>query len=101
MGGICGFIGSRSFKSAVGAETNRGQHVDVYLTAPMQKLRHRGPDGHGYSTNNHSYFGHTRLAIHDAPNGRQPIYNENGSLLSCWMAKFTTTGTAEAVTEPA
>jgi asparagine synthase (glutamine-hydrolysing) len=80
MGGICGFIGSRSFKSAVGAETNRGQHVDVYLTAPMQKLRHRGPDGHGYSTNNHSYFGHTRLAIHDAPNGRQPIYNENGSL---------------------
>ena len=72
MGGLCGFIGSRSSRSVADA--------DADLTTPMQKLRHRGPDGQGYSINDHSRFGHTRLAIHDAPNGRQPIYNEDGSL---------------------
>ena len=82
MGGICGFIGFRGSRSSSSTADAAGADADAGadLSAPMQKLRHRGPDGHGYSVNDRFCLGHTRLAIHDAPNGRQPIYNEDGTL---------------------
>jgi asparagine synthase (glutamine-hydrolysing) len=39
-------------------------------------LRHRGPDGEDWWTNDRVYLGHTRLAIIDLVGGRQPMASE-------------------------
>ena len=42
--------------------------------------RHRGPDGHGVHVSlKQGVLGHTRLAIMDPAQGRQPVYNEDHS----------------------
>lgn len=43
----------------------------------MAALGHRGPDGSGYYVDDHVVLGHTRLAIIDTRNGRQPMCNED------------------------
>ena len=44
--------------------------------------RHRGPDGHGVHVHvDRGVLGHTRLAIMDPAQGRQPVHNENGSAM--------------------
>jgi asparagine synthase (glutamine-hydrolysing) len=64
MCGICGYFGD-----------NVGD-----LSLPMDKLRHRGPDGSGMACGSHFKFGHTRLAIIDIAGGRQPMFNNNGTV---------------------
>ena len=44
-------------------------------------LRHRGPDGDGYFCADGVGLGHRRLSIIDVAGGRQPIENEDGSLV--------------------
>lgn len=46
-------------------------------------LAHRGPDEYGeyISTDNNLYFGHRRLSIIDLASGRQPIFNEDKSMV--------------------
>jgi asparagine synthase (glutamine-hydrolysing) len=45
-------------------------------------LRHRGPDSGGLYTDNNLSLGHRRLSIIDLSNaGRQPMYNEDGSVM--------------------
>jgi asparagine synthase (glutamine-hydrolysing) len=45
-------------------------------------LAHRGPDGEGYWTDERCELVHRRLALIDlSPTGRQPMTNEDGSLL--------------------
>jgi asparagine synthase (glutamine-hydrolysing) len=44
-------------------------------------LAHRGPDGDGFYHDNEIALGHRRLAIIDVEGGRQPITNEDGSLV--------------------
>ncbi|MBN8215868.1 MAG: asparagine synthetase B [Spirochaetes bacterium] len=51
------------------------------LREMMGKLRHRGPDGEGDFRINGTHFGHVRLAILDAPGGRQPMVNERANLM--------------------
>lgn len=43
-------------------------------------LRHRGPDGEGYLQRPVLGLAHTRLSIIDLAGGRQPIFNEDGSV---------------------
>ncbi len=51
----------------------------------MNRVRHRGPDGagewFGERAGWHVALGHRRLAIIDLKNGRQPMGNEDGSLM--------------------
>lgn len=50
------------------------------LTAMIEQLRHRGPDGFGYLTKPHIGFAHSRLSIIDLSGGTQPIHNEDKSV---------------------
>jgi len=45
-------------------------------------LRHRGPDDEGYYANpqGHVMLGHRRLSVIDLSTGRQPIFNECGTV---------------------
>ena len=66
MCGIAGFVGIRE----------RG-----LLQRMTDTLRHRGPDGDGYFCADGVGLGHRRLSIIDVAGGRQPIENEDGSLV--------------------
>lgn len=50
------------------------------LTAMIQTLHHRGPDGYGYFNDAHCGLAHARLSIIDLSGGDQPIANEDGSV---------------------
>jgi asparagine synthase (glutamine-hydrolysing) len=66
MCGIAGFVGIR-------------EHG--LLQRMTDTLRHRGPDGDGYFCGDGVGLGHRRLSIIDVAGGRQPIENEDGSLV--------------------
>jgi asparagine synthase (glutamine-hydrolysing) len=66
MCGICGFVGI---------------HEDGLLERMTTTLHHRGPDGCGYFECGDVGLGHRRLSIIDLEGGRQPIENEDGSLV--------------------
>jgi len=44
-------------------------------------LRHRGPDGDGFHIEPGVGLGHRRLSIIDLEGGRQPLYNEDGTVV--------------------
>jgi asparagine synthase (glutamine-hydrolysing) len=47
------------------------------LTAMMDRLHHRGPDGRGLHIDGPAGLAHTRLSIIDLAGGEQPIHNED------------------------
>lgn len=68
MCGICGIY-------------NPGKDVDKELVISMaNQLVHRGPDEYGYFFDRGIGLGHRRLSIIDLETGRQPIFNEDGSI---------------------
>jgi len=55
--------------------------IDVRVLHQMtDALIHRGPDGCGYHTEGGVGLGHRRLAIIDLEGGKQPLFNEDGSV---------------------
>jgi asparagine synthase (glutamine-hydrolysing) len=50
------------------------------LSAMMDSLSHRGPDGEGSMVRDNVALGHRRLAIIDLQTGQQPICNEDGQV---------------------
>jgi asparagine synthase (glutamine-hydrolysing) len=71
MCGICGIV---NFKA-----TNP---VDGRLLEQMTSAQaHRGPDDHGYFIEENVGLGHRRLSIIDVSGGKQPIFNEDGSVV--------------------
>jgi asparagine synthase (glutamine-hydrolysing) len=70
MCGICGIYKPKS---------------KVYLLDEVKKmndlLHHRGPDDEGYFESPGIALGHKRLSIIDLQTGKQPIYNEDGSIV--------------------
>ena len=44
-------------------------------------IRHRGPDEHGYYIDKNICLGNRRLSIIDLSGGKQPITNEDGSVV--------------------
>jgi asparagine synthase (glutamine-hydrolysing) len=47
----------------------------------VEIMRHRGPDDSGYHLDNRLMMGQCRLSIIDLKTGRQPIYNEDQSIV--------------------
>src|SRR5262249_38062072 len=70
MCGICGIV-----------NFNATNPVNRALLERMTSAQaHRGPDDHGYFVENNVGLGHRRLSIIDLSGGRQPIFNEDGSV---------------------
>ena len=70
---MCGFVGYID-----GGET---QLMEPVLHAMADRIRHRGPDDADYYMDGEISLGFRRLSIIDLEGGRQPILNEDGSLV--------------------
>jgi asparagine synthase (glutamine-hydrolysing) len=71
MCGICGIV-----------NFNATEPVAHELLERMTSAQaHRGPDDHGYFVENNVGLGHRRLSIIDLSGGKQPIFNEDGSVV--------------------
>ena len=68
MCGIAGYISDRGYDP----------HV---LEAMTRALRHRGPDDEGYFRKGPVHLGHRRLSVVDVAGSRQPLFNEDGSVV--------------------
>ena len=68
MCGIVGFVGARA-------------DMEEVLQAMMDRIVHRGPDGAGRFVDGQVALGHRRLSIIDLEGGKQPMFNEDGSLV--------------------
>ena len=68
MCGIVGFVGARD-------------NAQEILQAMMDRIAHRGPDGQGQFLEGPVALGQRRLSIIDLEGGRQPMYNEDESLV--------------------
>ncbi len=71
MCGICGIV-----KFDVNDSVDMG-----LLEAMTDRISHRGPDDFGYFLDGQAGLGHRRLSIIDLGGGRQPIFNEDGSIV--------------------
>ncbi|BDR53940.1 asparagine synthetase B [Bombiscardovia apis] len=56
---------------------------DVTIQAMMKMIQHRGPneEGSGFYTNEQVALGFRRLSVIDLKSGKQPIFNEDGSVV--------------------
>ena len=71
MCGICGIV-----------NFNATEPVDRHLVERMTSAQaHRGPDDHGYFVEGNAGLGHRRLSIIDLSGGKQPIFNEDESVV--------------------
>ena len=68
MCGIAGFVGARA-------------DMQEILQKMTDRIAHRGPDGEGHYIDGPVALGHRRLSIIDLEGGRQPMFNEDGSLV--------------------
>ena len=70
MCGIAGFSSRR-------AESEKR----TILKGMTDAIAHRGPDGEGFYVDEQVALGHRRLSILDIEGGRQPMFNEDGSVV--------------------
>jgi asparagine synthase (glutamine-hydrolysing) len=71
MCGICGIV-----------NFNATEPVNRHLVEQMTSAQaHRGPDDHGYFVEGNVGLGHRRLSIIDLAGGKQPIFNEDESVV--------------------
>ncbi|MBR3673372.1 MAG: asparagine synthase (glutamine-hydrolyzing) [Clostridia bacterium] len=69
---MCGFVG---FMDKLNQEEKQ---KSIKLMA--DRIIHRGPDEEGYYVDDDVALGHRRLSIIDLSNGKQPMFNEDGSI---------------------
>ncbi|MFK8053048.1 MAG: XrtA/PEP-CTERM system amidotransferase [Woeseiaceae bacterium] len=71
---MCGITGIVDLKAT--------RPIDEALLSKMNaSLTHRGPDGDGFHFSPGVGLGHRRLSIIDLEGGKQPLYNEDGSIV--------------------
>jgi len=71
MCGICGIV---NFSAS--------EPVDRHVVERMNDAQaHRGPDDQGYFIEDNVGLGHRRLSIIDLSGGKQPMFNEDGSIV--------------------
>jgi asparagine synthase (glutamine-hydrolysing) len=79
MCGICGFLGP----------SHDAPSNEAPVWAMARALGHRGPDNEGFASDGPMVLGHRRLSIIDlSPSGRQPMANEDGSVLAVVNGEF-------------
>lgn len=66
---MCGIVGLSGKKTIPGE-----------LELMLSRLEHRGPDARGKCMHNDVRLGHSRLSIIDVEGGRQPLFNEDGTI---------------------
>jgi asparagine synthase (glutamine-hydrolysing) len=71
---MCGFIGIYNLKEAAPVNTS-------VLRAMNDSIAHRGPDQSGEYFDDFIGLGHRRLSIIDLSNGKQPLFNEDNSVV--------------------
>ena len=71
---MCGIVCAFDLKQD--AESLRPQLLEM-----SKRIRHRGPDWSGIYKSKNAILGHERLAIVDPASGKQPLYNEDQSLV--------------------
>ena len=52
------------------------------------RIKHRGPDGDGYFIDGDVALGHRRLSIIDLSTGDQPMFNEDGSVVTVFNGEI-------------
>lgn len=72
MCGVAGIVNLRQGRSAIDQK---------HLARMIGMLSHRGPDGTGFYNETNVGLAHSRLSIIDLNSGRQPITNEDGSVV--------------------
>lgn len=70
---MCGLAGILNLK-------DQSQPDKTELSRMIHQLKHRGPDGFGYYTDNQVGLAHSRLSIIDLSTGDQPIHNEEQNI---------------------
>src|SRR5712691_12717650 len=78
---MCGIVG---IVSARGNPPPAREGVKLATHA----LRHRGPDGSGYHFADAVAFGSTRLSIIDVEHGDQPLWNEDGTVVTIYNGEI-------------
>lgn len=58
------------------------------LKAMMDTVKHRGPDDSGKYIDKDVMLGHRRLSIIDLSTGQQPIYNEDGTVVTVYNGEI-------------
>ena len=73
----------------VGIVHGDDREPDRQLLRRMNDLHsHRGPDGDGFHVERGVAFGHKRLSIIDLAGGAQPMYNEDGSVVTVYNGEI-------------
>src|SRR6187399_274217 len=57
------------------------EHDKIVLKRMSDALVHRGPDGEGFYFDDSIALAHRRLSIIDLEGGKQPLYNEDGTVV--------------------
>lgn len=71
---MCGIAGIYNYQ-------NEQQVNESVLRRMTDVIKHRGPDDEGFYLSGRIGLGHRRLSIIDVAGGRQPIFNEDGSVV--------------------
>ena len=71
---MCGIVCAFDLKES--SEKLRSQILEM-----SKSIRHRGPDWSGIYSNEKAILAHERLAIVDPASGKQPLFNEDKSLV--------------------
>ena len=70
----------------VGLVTKKEKENTIKLMS--DRIKHRGPDGDGYFIDGDVVLGHRRLSIIDLSSGDQPMFNEDGSVVTVFNGEI-------------
>ena len=70
----------------VGLVTKKEKENTIRLM--NDRIKHRGPDGDGYFIDGDVALGHRRLSIIDLSTGDQPMFNEDGSVVTVYNGEI-------------
>ena len=70
----------------VGLVTKKEKENTIKLM--NDRIKHRGPDGDGYFIDGDVALGHRRLSIIDLSTGDQPMFNEDGSVVTVYNGEI-------------
>ena len=70
---MCGIFGVVDLRGKLDADK-------LGVPNETDELKHRGPDDYGHYLGSQVYLGHRRLSIIDLSSGKQPIFNEDGTV---------------------